>query len=266
MQFYCHTLPGGAQLTGYLRDETAEMPACNVRPAVLILPGGGYERCSTRETDPVAVQFLQAGYQVFTLLYSVGDAPLRWQPLIDAAGAILHLRQNTASLRVDPDRIAVCGFSAGGHLAASAAILWDAEPVQQVLGLSGKEARPNAVILGYPVVTSGVFAHKGSFDRLAGEDNALRETFSLEKHIQSDLPPFFLWHTVDDTTVPVQNTLLLAQALTTNHVSCELHLFPHGVHGSSICTREVNTPNSHAAAWVGLCTEWLAETFQYFMR
>lgn len=266
MQFYSHTLPSGARLTGYLRDETSEMPDYNVRPAVLILPGGGYERCSARESDPVAVQFLQAGYQVFTLLYTVSPAPLRWQPLIDAAGALLHLRRNAARLRIAPFKIAVCGFSAGGHLAGSTAILWDAEPVRSALGISGEEARPDAVILAYPVITSGAFAHRGSFDQLAGEDDALRAAFSLENHVQNDLPPFFLWHTVDDTTVPVQNSLLLAQALTEHHVPYELHLFPHGVHGSSICTRDVNTPNPHAAAWVGLCTDWLADTFQYSLR
>lgn len=79
-------------------------------------------------------------------------------------------------------------------------------------------------------------------------------------------PPFFLWHTVDDGTVPVQNSLLLAQALTEHQVSYELHLFPHGQHGSSICTREVNTANPHAAAWVGLAVRWLAETFQYSLQ
>lgn len=266
MQFYSHTLPGGAGLTGYLREETAEMPNYNIRPAVLILPGGGYEHCSARESDPVAMQFLQAGYQVFVLSYTVAPAPLRWQPMIDAAGAILHLRRNAAALRVDPARIAVCGFSAGGHLAAATAILWDAVPVRQALGIAGAEARPNAVILAYPVVTAGEFAHQGSFDNLAGNDDSLRAVFSLENQVKEGLPPFFLWHTVDDGSVPVQNSLLLAQALTEHHVPYELHLFSHGIHGSSTCTAEVNCSNPHAAAWIGLCTEWLAEIFHYSLR
>ena len=140
MQLYTHTLPNGAKLTGYLRDETNEMPAFNIRPAMLILPGGGYAFCSAREADPIAMQFLQAGYQTFVLEYTCAhtpeQAPLRWQPLIDAAGAILHLRRNAAKLRLDPFKIAVCGFSAGGHLAASTAILWDAAPVQKALGIT----------------------------------------------------------------------------------------------------------------------------------
>lgn len=266
MQIYQKTLPGGAVLTGYLREETAEMPNFNIRPAVLILPGGGYEHCSTREADPVAMQFLQAGYQVFVLCYTVAAAPLRWQPMIDAAGAILHLRRNAAALRIDPARIAVCGFSAGGHLAGATAILWDAPPVQQALGTTGTEARPDAVILAYPVVTAGEFAHRGSFDNLAGNDKDLRAVFSLENQVKEGLPPFFLWHTVDDGTVPVQNSLLLAQALTAHHVPYELHLFAHGIHGSSTCTAEVNCSNPHAAAWIELCTEWLAGIFQYSLR
>lgn len=266
MEVYTHTFPSGARLTGYLRDHTESMPGYNVRPAVLILPGGGYEHCSVREGDPVAMQFLQAGYQVFVLSYTTAPTPLRWKPLLDAASAILYLRRNTARLRVDPFKVAVCGFSAGGHLAASTAILWNRTEVQRALGITGEEARPDAVILGYPVISSGPFGHKGSFDRLAGADDTLRSVFSLENQVKDDLPPFFIWHTVDDDTVPVQNSLLLAQALTAHRIPYELHLFHHGTHGSSICTKEVNVPLPHASAWVGLCTDWLAETFHYSMQ
>lgn len=263
MQFYEHTLPSGARLVGYLRDETTEMPEFNVRPAMLILPGGGYQYCSRREADPIAMQFLQAGYQVFILNYTVAPVPLRYQPLTDAAGAVLHLRQNAAALRVDPHKVAVIGFSAGGHLAASTALLWDAAPVQEALGNPGTETRPDAVVLAYPVITSGPFAHVGSFDNLAGEDAALRADMSLEHQVRPGLPPFFIWHTVADAAVPVQNSLLLAGALQENQVPYELHLFTHGGHGSSTCTNEVGTPNQHNAAWLDLCIDWLAETLEF---
>lgn len=269
MEMYTYTLPSGAKLVGYLRDETIEMPAFNTRPAMLILPGGGYAYCSAREADPVAMQFLQAGYNMFTLYYtcriSEEQSALHWQPLIDAAGAVLHIRRNAQALRVDPAKIAVCGFSAGGHLAASTAILWDAEPVQKALGIHAEEARPNAVVLGYPVVTSGVATHGGSMQNLCGEDAALRSTMSLENQIRAGLPPFFIWHTVEDPAVPVQNSLLLANALNEHKVPFELHLFAHDGHGTSTCTNEVNTPNSHNRAWVALCTDWLADTLDFHL-
>ena len=146
MKFVEYKLATGAMLTGYLRDESTEMPSYNTRPVVLILPGGGYRYCSPREADPVAVQFLQAGYHVFTLIYSTDHAPLLWQPLTEAASAILYLRRNAADLRIAADKITIVGFSAGAHLAASTALLGDAAPVQQALGITGTEARPNAVV------------------------------------------------------------------------------------------------------------------------
>ena len=269
MQLYTHILPSGAELVGYLRDETTEMPAFNVRPAMLVLPGGGYAYCSSREADPVAMQFLQAGYNVFILTYTCRKAEtqpaLRWQPLIDAAGAILHIRQNAAQFRIDPAKVAVCGFSAGGHLAASTAVLWDAEPVQQALGIHAEEARPDVVVLSYPVITSGKFRHDGSIVNLCGDDEILRATMSLENQIRAGLPPFFIWHTVEDGAVPVQNSLMLAAVLTEHNVPFELHLFGHDGHGTSTCTNEVNTPNKHNSAWVGLCTDWLADTLDFHL-
>ena len=260
MQIYTHTLPGGAQLIGYLRDRTVEMPAFNTRPAILILPGGGYAWCSKREADPVAMQFLQAGYNVFTLYYTCRSdetvPTLRWQPLIDAAGAILHIRRNAEQFGTDPAKIAICGFSAGGHLALSGAVL-------DIPGETAQQ-RPNAVILGYPVVTAGEFAHRGSFVRLAGsEDAAAQQVFTLEDKVNADTPPVFVWHTMEDKTVPVENTLLLLAALRRAGVPCEAHLFEKGAHGTSISTAEVDAADPHRAHWVALCLEWLGETFGF---
>lgn len=268
MRLYEHTLPSGAHLTGYLRQPADTMPDYTVRPAVLILPGGGYEYCSAREWDPIAVQFLQAGYQVFVLEYTTASKatpPLRYTPLTDAAGALLHLRRNAEELFLDPHRVAVCGFSAGGHLAASTALLAGCEPVCKALGADAAQLTPDAVVLGYPVITAGEFAHRGSIANLAGEDPELQALFSLENQARPGLPPFFVWHTVADEAVPVQNSLLLAEALEKCDVTYELHLFTHGGHGSSTCSREVGSPNSHNAAWLPLCIDWLADVFDFHL-
>ena len=263
MQLVTHTLPGGAVLTGWIRARVESCPAFCRRPAVLITPGGGYEYCSQREGEPVALQFLAAGYQAFVLEYSTAEKAGNWQPMIDAARALVWIRAHADQLDVLPDKIAVCGFSAGGHLAASSAILWDAEPVQQALGEDRGKNCPNAVILGYPVITTGEFTHEGSIDYIAGDDKALWETFSLEKQVRPGLPPFFVWHTVMDTSVPVENSLLLASALRRNQVPFELHLFSQGHHGMSLCTAEVHEANPHNAHWFALCREWLDSRFDF---
>ena len=121
------------------------------------------------------------------------------------------------------------------------------------------------MVLGYPVITSGEFRHDGSICNLCGDDAALRGTMSLENQVSDGLPPFYIWHTVEDASVPVQNSMLLATALTAHKVPFELHLFAHDGHGTSICTQEVNTPNRHNSAWVPLCTDWLADTLDFHL-
>ena len=232
-------LAGGGVLTVSLRASLDAMPAVKERPLVLVVPGGGYDHVSPREGDPVALQFAAAGYHTAVLTYSVGEGAQNYQPLRQLNEALALLRQNAGEWHILPDQIAVCGFSAGGHLALSGA----------VLNIPGETAqqRPNAVILGYPVVTAGEFAHRGSFVRLAGsEDAAAQQAFTLE-----------------DKTVPVENTLLLLAALRRAGVPCEAHLFEKGAHGTSISTAEVDAADPHRAHWVALCLEWLGETFGF---
>ena len=120
------------------------------------------------------------------------------------------------------------------------------------------------MILGYPVITAGEFAHRGSFVQLAGgEDAAAQQVFTLEDKVNADTPPVFVWHTMEDKTVPVENTLLLLAALRRANVPCEAHLFEKGVHGTSISTAEVDAADPHRAHWVALCLEWLGETFGF---
>jgi acetyl esterase/lipase len=205
---------------------------------------------------PPARAFRQAGYRAFVLEYTTSPLPLGWQPLVDGGQAIQFLRCHDAELGIDPRRIVVCGFSAGGHLAASTAILAHHPRIKEAL-VEGISSVPNAVVLCYPVVSGGEFGHKGSKENLCGADAELRQVFSLEEQVTSRLPPFFLWQALTDQDVPVENSLLLAQALRKNGVPFELHLFGSGGHGTSICTREVGVDDPHNAHWFPLCLEWL---------
>lgn len=214
-------LEGGGTLTVCLRASLDAMPTVKQRPLVLVVPGGGYSHVSPREGDPVALQFAAAGYHTAVLTYSVGEGARDYRPLRQLSEALGLLRQHAEEWHILPDKIAVCGFSAGGHLALSGA----------VLAIPGETAqqRPDAVILGYPVITAGEYAHRGSFVQLAGsEDAAAQRAFGLEDKITPDTPPVFVWHTMEDRTVPVENTLLLLSALRRAGVACEAHLFEQG--------------------------------------
>jgi acetyl esterase/lipase len=246
-------------LTTYILD--SERP----RPAVLICPGGGYRYVSSREGEPVALQFNAAGFHALVLNYSV--APRRYpQPVLDLARAMCLIREKAGTWWIDPNKIAVCGFSAGGHLAACLAVHGDKSYLKGVPGITGESLCPNALILGYPVISAGCFAHHGSVAELLGDDpdKRLQQELSLELHVSETTPPVFLWHTFADQTVPLENTLLFAQALRNKKVPFELHIFPNGPHGLSLATRETSKANvgvyPHVAQWLGLCTEWLEET------
>ena len=171
-------LAGGGVLTVSLRASLDAMPAVKQRPLVLVVPGGGYNHVSPREGDPVALQFAAAGYHTAVLTYSVGEGAQNYRPLRQLNEALALLRQNAEEWHILPDKIALCGFSAGGHLALSAAVL-------DIPGETAQQ-RPDAVILGYPVVTAGEFAHRGSFVQLAGgEDAAAQQAFTLEDQVTS---------------------------------------------------------------------------------
>lgn len=261
MQFEMCALPGGGKLELYLRSPAPAMPNALRRPLVLVVPGGGYEHVSAREADPVALQFAAAGYHTAVLTYSVGEGARDHQPLRQLRAAVGLLRQNAERWGILPDRIAVCGFSAGGHLALSGAVL-------DCPGEAADRSRkPDAVLLAYPVITAGEYAHRGSFVQLSGsEDRAEHQRFGLEEKITPDTPPVFVWHTMEDATVPVENTLLLLAALRKNHVPCEAHLFEKGVHGTSISTAEVDAASAHRAHWVQLAVEWLNDTFDFHLE
>ena len=255
-------------LTTYLLDNTSELDAGRKRASVLICPGGGYHFVSDREAEPVAMRFLSAGFHVFILRYRVAPAK-HPKPLLDVSRAMWLIRENAVKWHLDPERIAVCGFSAGGHLAASLGVFWEKSYIREAMGMPEGINRPSALILGYPVITSGEYAHKGSFVELLGKDASEEQwkEMSLELQVNAQTPPCFLWHTFRDQAVPVENSLYFAQALRQQGIPFELHIFPEGPHGLSLCDEETagrNTAmiNLHAARWVPLCIEWLKDLFR----
>jgi acetyl esterase/lipase len=237
-----------------------------LRPGVLILPGSGYLRCAPKESEPLAVRFNAAGFHAFVLWYSC--APRRHPiPLLDCTRAFTVIRGNASKWNLDPGRLGLMGFSAGGHLALSEAIFY-VRDFAFAPGVDPALARPDALMLCYPVISSGPMAHRGSFDNLLGEDPApaLLELVSLEKQVSGGLPPVFLWHTCADGAVPVENSFLLAGALKTAGVSLEMHIFPEGRHGLALADHETeegnpDNVNLHVAQWFGLCVNWLKKQF-----
>lgn len=248
----------GAPVVGYLHEEHDRLVHHKIRPALVVCPGGGYYLVSPRESDDPALEYFTMGYNVFILTYSILEQAKDFRPLRQAAQTISTVRKNAVEWNIDPTKIALMGFSAGGHLAASLGAYWNAP--EKVLA---KDCRPDALILCYPVITMGEYTHAETRANVTGGREELRDCFSIEKNITPHYPPVFLWHTVDDPSVPVENSLLLMGELKKNGVPFEAHLFAHGAHGISTCTVEVETPNRECAQWVPLSKTWLNNRFEF---
>lgn len=224
------------------------------KAAIIICPGGAYRMRAALEGAPLAHWLNTMGISAFVLNYRV--APYRYPyPLYDAKRAIRLVRFHAEQWQINPEQIGIMGFSAGGHLAASAATFFDygnpdaADPIDRL------SSRPALSILGYPVITFGEFHPLGGSQlNLLGENpgKELIDRLSLENSVTKDNPPVFLWHTTEDKSVPVENSLLLAGILSKNKVPFELHIFPNGRHGLGMAPE-----NPEVAVWLDLCTAWL---------
>lgn len=230
-----------------------------LRPAMLIIPGGGYRFVSNAEGDTIAFEYLSKGYSAFVLNYSI--QPLHYPTqLLEASMAMIYIRENAEKFNVKADMVGAIGFSAGGHLCASLGILYKEKEIIEVFGERANLARPNAMVLAYPVVsTDSAVCHQGSVNNVTGGDEDLKQRLSLEKRVDKDSAPAFIWATVGDCTVPCENSMLLAMAYRKAGVPFEFHLFERGRHGLALANRETEKEVYPAKEWVKMSHTWLKE-------
>lgn len=250
-------------LTTYVSNDEPElqMPP---RPAIVVIPGGGYRFTSDREAEPIAKMFMAAGFQAFILRYSVQEKALFPRPLVELSRAVVHVRENAGVYNVDPDKVFVIGFSAGGHLAASLGTLWHKDFAKASPDMTPGANRPTGMILSYPVISAGPFAHRGSFNNILGEksaDEEMRRAYSLELQVDENTVPTYIWHTCTDATVPVENTLLFMNALAAHKIPFEAHIFPKGPHGLSLANEQTSCGKAElvvpeVAQWIHEAIDW----------
>lgn len=228
--------------------------------SVLVLPGGGYGGLAPHEGRDYAMWLNELGVSAFVLKYRLGSGGYRHPAMInDASRAIRLVRSKAAEWKLDPKRVAIMGSSAGGHLASTALTHFDAGDASAADPIDRLSSRPDAGILCYPVITLGEKTHQGSKRNLLGENPSpdLVKLLSNELQVTKDTPPTFLIHTAEDTAVPVENSLLFADALAKNKVPFALHVYPKGPHGIGLGTRSWDPAARHP--WVGQCAHWLKE-------
>ena len=229
---------------------------------------------SDREADPIALSYLARGFHTFVLRYSVAEHGQFPAAFIDASRAMSLIRKHAGEWFLDPDRLAVCGFSAGGHLAASLGTLWNDSKLIEAAGIAVGENKPNALILGYPVITCGedTEGHLKNMWKVAMGDRPYEEMkrqLSCELHVGEHTPPSFIFHTYMDHVVPVENALLFAQTLAKHNVPFELHIYPNGEHGISLANEITsagrgNLVDKDAAEWLTMSSSWLWRLFDMY--
>ena len=221
--------------------------------AIVVCPGGGYQMRADHEGAPIAEWLVSLGIAAFVVDYRV--APHRHPiPLRDAQRAIRTVRARSAGWNIDPDRIGILGFSAGGHLAATVGTQWDRGDSGSSDITRRASSRPDLLVLCYPVISFMLACHRGSVVNLLGPEPSLEErrALSAELQVTPETPPTFIWHTADDAVVDLDNALVMASALRRHGVEVELHVFPHGAHGLGLAPDRPDI-----AVWTDLCARFL---------
>jgi acetyl esterase/lipase len=255
--------PHGAP--GALGKEAADVPTITVYPAptggpgpaaaVVVCPGGGYGMLAGHEGEPIARWLNTLGITAAVVKYRLGPKYHHPVMLGDAQRAIRTVRANAKKWNVDPKRVGILGFSAGGHLAATASTQFDAGDANAPDAVDRLSSRPDVSVLVYPVITmTDPHTHAGSRRNLLGDNPTAEQidAMSAEKRVTKQTPPAFIFHTADDQAVPVENALLYAAALRKNGVPFELHVYEHGRHGVGLAQDD-----PVLKSWTGRCADWL---------
>ncbi|WP_211747591.1 alpha/beta hydrolase [Paenibacillus sp. Marseille-Q4541] len=241
---------------GYENDKPTLTPYLveGAKSAVIICPGGGYRHLAPHEGEPVAKWLNEAGISAFVLKYRIFPHK-EPAPLADARRAIQYVRARAEEYVIEKNRIAILGFSAGGHLTANAGTSWIQGRADAEDPIDFESSRPDAMILCYPVITMEDYGHLGSREALLGEkaSSDLVQKYSTEKQVKKDTPPAFIWHTFQDEAVPVQNSLAMSMALSHFKVPHELHVFEEGHHGIGLA----EDLEESSGKWKELCITWL---------
>ncbi|MBE6588143.1 MAG: alpha/beta hydrolase [Ruminococcaceae bacterium] len=246
----------------FIHDDTSNVIA-GKRSAMVVLAGGGYLfQANDREGEPVAISYFANGFNCFLVNYSVNTKAAFPRPVEDVSRAIVHVKRNAEKYNIDPERVYVIGFSAGGHLAASIGTFWAEDWARSDPDMAEEENKPRAILACYPVITGDKsYYHHDSFMRLLGypisKTDATEEElnrYSIEKHISDKTVPAFIWHTFEDTCVPLENSLMYAKALKEKGIHFEMHIYPKGDHGLALANRETwwgadILDDPHVAEW-----------------
>ncbi len=234
------------------------------RPALIAVPGGNYDWCYQHEGEPFATCFLGKGFQTFILKYATsGDGVHYPEQLLELACAVDYVKKHAKELHVNPNEVFVEGNSAGGHLVANLAV--DYQYARELRG-ENLDCRPTAVALSYPVITTKA-GYAGSHNSLLvgcteAEKEQYMQRLELDELVTKNTPPAFIWATAEDQLVPAENAMRFASALARNGVPYELHIYPHGWHGLSVCNAEVCGQEPYLkknAQWLDNCADFFRE-------
>lgn len=248
----------------YISEDEPEIMA-SPRPAMIVIPGGAYAFLSDREGEPVVKKFFAQGFNCFLFHYSLRPNSTFPTPLKEISAVIIHIKEHASEYNIDPERVFVCGFSAGGHLAASIGTMWHKDIAKPTDDMPYGANKPCGMVLCYPWITlSEPHRHLDCANNITGNNITpeLEEEYSPDRQVSENTVPAYIWTTCFDDCVDVENSLMMASALSAKKIPYELHIFQNGPHGMALCNEETSYGGQprlihpDAATWIDEAIMW----------